>query len=170
MRFHFDHPDSFDKIFFITRGGISKNSKGINLSEEIFAGYNNCIRGGSAGFKEYMQVSKGQDVGMSQIYKFEAKLAQGKVEQSLSRDVYRLGQRLDFFKLFLVYFGGIGHYFSTVLTILTVEVVVYLVTILAMYDSPVKGDIDWNNPPKKVRVQAYWKFVSLVAPYVDESE
>ena len=33
-----------------------------------------------------------------------------------------------------MYFGGIGHYFSTVLTILTVEVVVYLMTILAMYD------------------------------------
>ena len=42
------------------------------------------------------------------------------------------------------------------------------------HDSPVKGVIDWNNPPlfkpKKVRVQAYWKFVSLVAPYVDESK
>jgi hypothetical protein len=30
----------------MTRGGVSKASKGINLSEDIFAGYNNCIRGG----------------------------------------------------------------------------------------------------------------------------
>ena len=30
----------------MTRGGISKASKGINLSEDIFAGYNNAIRGG----------------------------------------------------------------------------------------------------------------------------
>jgi len=134
MRFHYGHPDIFDKLFFITRGGISKSSKGINLSEDIFAGYNNCIRGGSVGFKEYMQVGKGRDVGMSQIYKFEAKLAQGNAEQSLSRDVYRLGQRLDFFRLFSMYFGGIGHYFSTVLTIITVYVVVYLMAILAMYD------------------------------------
>ena len=42
------------------------------------------------------------------------------------------------------------------------------------HGSRVKGVIDWNNPPlfrpKKVRVQACWKFVSLVAPYVDESK
>lgn len=134
MRFHYGHPDIFDKLFFITRGGISKSSKGINLSEDIFAGYNNVIRGGAVGFKEYMQVGKGRDVGMSQIYKFEAKLAQGNAEQSLSRDVYRLGQRLDFFRLFSMYFGGIGHYFSTVLTIVTVYVVVYLMAILALFD------------------------------------
>jgi 1,3-beta-glucan synthase component len=34
------------QVFFMTRGGVSKASKGINLSEDIFAGYNNCIRGG----------------------------------------------------------------------------------------------------------------------------
>ena len=28
----------FDRIFHITRGGISKASRGINLSEDIFAG------------------------------------------------------------------------------------------------------------------------------------
>lgn len=37
-------------------GGISKASKGINLSEDIFAGYNNCLRGGGVDFKEYLQV------------------------------------------------------------------------------------------------------------------
>jgi callose synthase len=88
IRLHYGHPDIFDKLFFITRGGISKSSKGINLSEDIFAGYNNLIRGGQVGFKEYVQVGKGRDVGMTQIYKFEAKLSQGAGEQSLSRDVY----------------------------------------------------------------------------------
>lgn len=38
MRFHYGHPDVFDRIFHITRGGISKASRGINLSEDIFAG------------------------------------------------------------------------------------------------------------------------------------
>lgn len=89
IRLHYGHPDVFDKLFFITRGGVSKASKGINLSEDIFAGYNNIIRGGTVGFKEYVQVGKGRDVGMSQIYQFEAKLSQGAAEQSLSRDVYR---------------------------------------------------------------------------------
>lgn len=140
IRLHYGHPDIFDKLFFITRGGISKSSKGINLSEDIFAGYNNVIRGGSVGFKEYLQVGKGRDVGMSQIYKFEAKLSQGAGEQSLSRDVYRMCNRLDFFRLLSFYYGGIGHYFSNVLTILTVYVVVYLMAVLAIFDLEKIGD------------------------------
>jgi callose synthase len=133
IRLHYGHPDVFDKLFFITRGGVSKASKGINLSEDIFAGFNNVIRGGSIGFKEYVQVGKGRDVGMSQIYQFEAKLSQGAAEQSISRDVYRMCTRLDFFRLLSSYYGGIGHYFSNVLTILTVYVVVYLMTVLAIF-------------------------------------
>lgn len=38
VRMHYGHPDVFDKLFAITRGGVSKASKGINLSEDIFAG------------------------------------------------------------------------------------------------------------------------------------
>jgi len=140
VRLHYGHPDVFDKLFFITRGGISKSSKGINLSEDIFAGYNNVIRGGAVGFKEYLQVGKGRDVGMSQIYKFEAKLSQGAGEQSLSRDVYRMCNRLDFYRLLSFYYGGIGHYFSNVLTVLTVYVVVYLMAVLAIYDLERIGD------------------------------
>lgn len=140
IRLHYGHPDVFDKLFFITRGGVSKSSKGINLSEDIFAGYNNVVRGGSVGFKEYLQVGKGRDVGMSQIYKFEAKLSQGAGEQSLSRDVYRMCHRLDFCRLLSFYFGGIGHYFSNVLIVLTVYVVVYLLAVLAIFDYERIGD------------------------------
>lgn len=140
IRLHYGHPDVFDKLFFITRGGISKSSKGINLSEDIFAGYNNAIRGGQVAFKEYLQVGKGRDVGMSQIYQFEAKLSQGAGEQSLSRDVYRLCHRLDFARLLSYYYGGIGHYFSNVLTVNTVYIVVYLTAILALYDIERIGD------------------------------
>jgi callose synthase len=140
IRLHYGHPDVFDKLFFITRGGVSKASKGINLSEDIFAGYNNVVRGGSVGFKEYVQFGKGRDVGMSQIYQFEAKLSQGAAEQSLSRDVYRMCNRLDFFRLLSFYYGGIGHYFSNVLTIFTVYVVVYLMTLLAIFNLEKIGD------------------------------
>jgi callose synthase len=140
IRLHYGHPDVFDKLFFITRGGVSKSSKGINLSEDIFAGYNNVVRGGSVGFKEYLQVGKGRDVGMSQIYKFEAKLSQGAAEQSLSRDVYRMCHRLDFCRLLSFYYGGIGHYFSNVLTVFTVYIVVYLTAVLAVFGYERIGD------------------------------
>lgn len=49
VRMHYGHPDLFDKMFFMTVGGVSKASRGINLSEDIFAGYNGTIRGGKVG-------------------------------------------------------------------------------------------------------------------------
>ncbi|CAL5403981.1 unnamed protein product [Camellia sinensis] len=93
VRFHYGHPDIFDRIFHITRGGISKASKIINLSEDIFSGYNSTLRGGYVTHHEYIQVGKGRDVGLNQISLFEAKVANGNGEQTLSRDVYRLGRR-----------------------------------------------------------------------------
>lgn len=35
---HYGHPDVFDRVFHVTRGGISKASRVINISEDIFAG------------------------------------------------------------------------------------------------------------------------------------
>lgn len=41
----------------MTLGGISKASKGINLSEDIFGGFNFVLRGGKATQAEYIQVT-----------------------------------------------------------------------------------------------------------------
>ena len=133
MRLHYGHPDVFDKLWFSTRGGVSKASKGINLSEDIFAGYTALIRGGGVAMKEYAQVGKGRDVGMQQIYKFEAKLSQGNAEQCLARDVSRVAARLDFPRLLSYYFGGIGHYINSALTIVTIQVATYLALLLSVY-------------------------------------
>ena len=46
IRLHYSQPIVFDKLFFITRGGTSTSSKGINLSKDIVAGYNNVIGSG----------------------------------------------------------------------------------------------------------------------------
>ncbi|XP_077252429.1 callose synthase 7-like isoform X2 [Tasmannia lanceolata] len=113
VRFHYGHPDVFDRIFHITRGGISKASKTINLSEDIFSGFNSTLRGGNVTHHEYMQVGKGRDVGMNQISTFEAKVANGNGEQTLSRDVYRLGRRFDFYRMLSFYFTTVGFYFSS---------------------------------------------------------
>ncbi|KAE9618026.1 putative 1,3-beta-glucan synthase [Lupinus albus] len=125
VRFHYGHPDIFDRIFHITRGGISKASKVINLSEDIFAGYNSTLRRGFITHHEYIQVGKGRDVGMNQISLFEAKVANGNGEQTLSRDVYRLGRRFDFFRMLSFYFTTIGFYFSSMITVITVYVFLY---------------------------------------------
>ncbi|XP_008791210.1 callose synthase 7-like isoform X2 [Phoenix dactylifera] len=125
VRFHYGHPDIFDRIFHLTRGGISKASKIINLSEDIFAGFNSTLRGGNVTHREYMQVGKGRDVGMNQISLFEAKVANGNGEQTLSRDVYRLGRRFDFYRMLSFYFTTVGFYFSSMVTVLTVYVFLY---------------------------------------------
>ncbi|GFP79993.1 callose synthase 9 [Phtheirospermum japonicum] len=113
VRMHYGHPDVFDRVFHITRGGISKASRVINISEDIFSGFNSTLRQGNVTHHEYIQVGKGRDVGINQIALFEGKVAGGNGEQVLSRDVYRLGQLFDFFRMMSFYFTTVGYYFCT---------------------------------------------------------
>ncbi|XP_062105741.1 callose synthase 7-like [Humulus lupulus] len=125
VRFHYGHSGIFDRIFHITRGGISKASRRINMSEEIFAGYNSTLRGGLITHHEYIQVGKGRDVGMNQISNFEAKVANGNGEETLSRDVYRLGRRFDFYRMLSFYFTTVGFYFSSMVIIIAMYLFLY---------------------------------------------
>ncbi|CAN1188173.1 Callose synthase 9 [Linum perenne] len=132
VRMHYGHPDVFDRVFHITRGGISKASRVINISEDIFAGFNSTLRQGNITHHEYIQVGKGRDVGLNQIAVFEGKVAGGNGEQVLSRDVFRLGQLFDFFRMMSFYFTTVGYYFCTMLTVLTVYMFLYGKAYLAL--------------------------------------
>ncbi|XP_058090544.1 callose synthase 9 isoform X3 [Magnolia sinica] len=132
VRMHYGHPDVFDRVFHITRGGISKASRIINISEDIYAGFNSTLRLGNVTHHEYIQVGKGRDVGLNQIALFEGKVAGGNGEQVLSRDVYRLGQLYDFFRMLSFYFTTVGYYFCTMLTVLTVYIFLYGKAYLAL--------------------------------------
>nr|KAJ0213847.1 hypothetical protein LSAT_V11C400188290 [Lactuca sativa] len=125
VRMHYGHPDVFDRIFHISRGGISKASRVINISEDIYAGFNSTLRQGNITHHEYIQVGKGRDVGLNQIALFEGKVAGGNGEQVLSRDVYRIGQLFDFFRMLSFYFTTVGYYVCTMMTVLTVYVFLY---------------------------------------------
>ncbi|XP_031113012.1 callose synthase 9 isoform X2 [Ipomoea triloba] len=125
VRMHYGHPDVFDRVFHITRGGISKASRVINISEDIFSGFNSTLRQGNVTHHEYIQVGKGRDVGLNQIALFEGKVAGGNGEQVLSRDVYRLGQLFDFFRMLSFYFTTVGYYFCTMLTMLSAYAFLY---------------------------------------------
>lgn len=129
---HYGHPDVFDRVFHITRGGISKASRVINISEDIYAGFNSTLRQGNITHHEYIQVGKGRDVGLNQIALFEGKVAGGNGEQVLSRDIYRLGQLFDFFRMLSFYFTTVGFYFCTMLTVITVYIFLYGKTYLAL--------------------------------------
>ncbi|KAH9770609.1 callose synthase 7 [Citrus sinensis] len=125
VRFYYGHPDIFDRIFHITRGGIGKASRVINYGADIYAGMNSTLRGGYITYHEYIQVGKGRDVGMNQLSSFEAKVAGGNGEQTFNRDVYRLGHCFDFFRMLSFYFTTVGFYLSSMVIVLTVYVFLY---------------------------------------------
>ncbi|KAF3436800.1 hypothetical protein FNV43_RR19553 [Rhamnella rubrinervis] len=125
VRMHYGHPDVFDRIFHITRGGVSKASRVINISEDIYAGFNSTLRQGNITHHEYIQVGKGRDVGLNQIALFEGKVAGGNGEQVLSRDIYRIGQLFDFFRMCSFFFTTVGYYVCTMMTVLTVYIFLY---------------------------------------------
>ncbi|CAO2833194.1 unnamed protein product [Amaranthus hypochondriacus] len=142
VRMHYGHPDVFDRFWFLTRGGVSKASRVINISEDIFAGFNCTLRGGNVTHHEYVQVGKGRDVGLNQISMFEAKVASGNGEQVLSRDVYRLGHRLDFFRMLSFFYTTVGFYFNTMMVVLTVYAFLWGRLYLAL--SGIEGSIEAN--------------------------
>lgn len=148
VRMHYGHPDVFDRVFHITRGGISKASRVINISEDIYSGFNSTLRQGNITHHEYIQVGKGRDVGLNQIALFEGKVAGGNGEQVLSRDIYRLGQLFDFFRMLSFYFTTVGFYFCTMLTVLTVYIFLYGKAYLALSgvdeDIQIRAGIDQN--------------------------
>lgn len=59
-------------------------------------------------------------MGLNQIAMFEAKVASGNGEQVLSRDVYRLGHRLDFFRMLSFYHTTVGFFINNLIVVLTV--------------------------------------------------
>ncbi|PKI69449.1 hypothetical protein CRG98_010152 [Punica granatum] len=158
VRMHYGHPDVFDRFWFLTRGGLSKASRLINISEDIFAGFNCTLRGGNVTHHEYIQVGKGRDVGLNQISMFEAKVASGNGEQVLSRDVYRLGHRLDFFRMLSVFYSTIGYYFNSLLLVLTVYAFLWgrLYLALSGVEKAVK---DRSNDIKSLQVILNQQFV-----------
>ncbi|KAI4966182.1 hypothetical protein ZWY2020_042132 [Hordeum vulgare] len=52
VRMHYGHPYVFDRLWFLGRGGISKASKVINISEDIFAGFKCALRRGNVTRRE----------------------------------------------------------------------------------------------------------------------
>jgi callose synthase len=84
-----------------------------------YSGFNSTLRRGNVTHHEYIQVGKGRDVGLNQISLFEAKVACGNGEQTLSRDVYRLGHRFDFFRMLSFYFTTVGFYVSSMVIFIT---------------------------------------------------
>jgi hypothetical protein len=93
------------------------------------------LRRGHVTFNEYIQVGKGRDVGFNDISKFEAKVANGNGEQTISRDIYRLGQGFDFFRMLSCYYTTVGFYFNNLVRSLSLSLVHTCIIIVYVYVS-----------------------------------
>jgi len=147
VRFHYGHPDLWNKLFVMTRGGVSKATRGFHISEDVFAGYNHVLRGGKVKFKEYISCGKGRDMGFDSINSFESKVSGGNGEQVMSRDVYRLGTHFDFFRLLAFYHSGPGFFINSYLVMLSVYANIWMLTLLALTNNQELAD---PNDPTQV--------------------
>lgn len=111
-RFHYGHPDVWNKLFSMSKGGISKATRNLHVSEDVFGGMNCVLRGGLVWYRDYITVGKGRDMGFVSINGFEIKIAGGNGEVCISRDTFRLGTRLDFFRLMFMYHSGPGYFIN----------------------------------------------------------
>ena len=117
VRFHYGHPDVWDKQWALCNGGVSKASRTLHLSEDIFGGMNVVMRGGAVSYQEFIHVGKGRDMGFIAINGFEQKISAGNAMQLISRDLYRVAKGVDLYRLLSMFFTGTGFYLSTMITI-----------------------------------------------------
>lgn len=94
-----------DKTALMAQGGISKATKGLNLSEDVFAGMDAMLRGHNIVHREYFLLGKGRDMGFLSILGFFCKLSSGTAQMTTSRQAYRLGVRLGLGRAMGFYYG-----------------------------------------------------------------
>ena len=71
VRFHYGHPDVWDKVWVTANGGLSKASRTLHVSEDIFGGFNAVLRGGTIDFYEFIHCGKGRDITFQGVAGFE---------------------------------------------------------------------------------------------------
>eukprot|EP01045_Picozoa_sp_COSAG04_P007403 COSAG04_NODE_386_length_15303_cov_3.425151_7_plen_1858_part_00 len=132
VRMHYGHPDVFDRLFHVTRGGISKANKVLCISEDIFGAFNSVLKGGRGIHREYIKAGKGKDLGFEQVYIFEGKISSGNGEQSLSRDFGRLCEQFDLPRLLSFFHSSNGFYWFNMLVIWATSWFIYTQILLSV--------------------------------------
>ena len=117
VRLHYGHPVVLDTPHFLPRGGVSKASREINLSEDVFGGIKTVLAGGSIVFREYHQVGKGRPTNLLEISGFFAKLSSGCAAAVTTRDVARLAEKLPLARLCSFYYSCIAFYLHDVIVL-----------------------------------------------------
>mmetsp|Transcript_10441 Transcript_10441/g.36655 ORF Transcript_10441/g.36655 Transcript_10441/m.36655 type:complete len:1882 (-) Transcript_10441:161-5806(-) len=125
-RMHYGHPDIMNKQYMIQQGGVSKATKTLNLSEDIFAGMDFMLRGSGRNIKhcEYFYLTKGRDLGFNGVMGFCSKISSGTGEQLLTRQMFRLSQILPLPDALSFYYAHAGFYITQAFMSLSMPVTV----------------------------------------------
>ncbi|GIL73021.1 hypothetical protein Vretifemale_3258, partial [Volvox reticuliferus] len=132
VRLHYGHPDVFNKMHIMTRGGLSKATRQLHISEDVFGGFNQLLRGAQIKYKEYISCGKGRDMGFDSINAFEIKISGGGGECVVSRDVARLAARMDLARLLHFYHSGPGYYINSLFIMTAVWLNIWVVAVFAL--------------------------------------
>jgi len=135
-RMHYGHPDIMNKLYMMQQGGVSKATKTINLSEDIFAGMDFTLRGDGRQIhhREYFHLAKGRDMGFNAVLGFFSKLSSGTGEQILSRQTFRLGQVLHLPEALSFYYAHAGYYVNQFFVSISMPLLVFVWLLVLLSD------------------------------------
>lgn len=129
MRMHYGHPDFLDGFWARNRGGMSKSSPVVNLSEDIFAGYNVRMREEASPHIDALEFEKGREATFNAASNFFSKIAGGSIAMLRSRDNHLLCERIGILHSLSFYFASVAFYMSNLL----VDMSIYLYVILFIF-------------------------------------
>lgn len=131
VRMHYGHPDFLDAFWARNRGGMSKASPIVNLSEDIFSGFNVRMREEVSMHIDALEFEKGRETSFVAANNFCSKISCGSVASLRSRDTHLLCERIGLVHALSFYFASVAFYVNNVL--LDASIYLYIV-LLIMFD------------------------------------
>jgi len=132
MRMHYGHPDFIDGFWASNRGSLSKASPAINLSEDIFAGFNVAMRSEISSHVDSLCWEKGRESSFNAAALFFTKVSKGNVGVMRSRDLKFIAENQNVKDNFSFYFASIGFYLNNVLIDYSISVYVVIFVMLTL--------------------------------------
>jgi len=140
VRMHYGHPDFIDAFWASNRGSLSKASPSINLSEDIFAGFNVRMRGERSVHRDTLAWDKGREASFNAASQFFYKVSSGNVGVMRSRDLKVITERLGIIDNLSFYFASVAFYLNNWLIDMSLRIYV-LVFVLMTLSSKTLDDI-----------------------------
>lgn len=133
VRLHYGHPDIWDGAFIRSSGGVSKASRRLHLSEDVYGGMNVVQRGGKIEYVNFTTCGKGREVSFDGNNQFNKKIATGNGMQLISRDFHRLSKSMDIFRCLSFFQSSVGLFYTEFILFTSMAAFVLCKTVIAMF-------------------------------------